>query len=68
MAREAHTLRIGTMFAMPHPVFLPGSASSALFWLIGGGLVLLSLQLRRFQARPEESRASDAAPRREPRA
>lgn len=35
---------------MSHQALLPGGVSTALFWLIGAGLVLLSLQLRRFSA------------------
>jgi len=37
------------MLPLPHPAAAQATASSALFWLIGGGMVLLSYQLRRMR-------------------
>jgi len=52
------------MLALTHPALLPGVTSSALFWLIGGALVAVSLQLRRLS--PVRHAAQPAShPRRE---
>jgi hypothetical protein len=42
------------MFAMLHQVLPPANAPSSLLWLIGGGLVLVSLQLRRFRGNQDQ--------------
>ena len=51
-------------FALFHPGLLTSGASTALFWLIGGVLVLVSLQLRRFSAARPAAQPNEAVARR----
>jgi hypothetical protein len=55
------------MFAMLHQVLPPANAPSSLLWLIGGALVLVSLQLRRFRGNQEQASASTSRASWQPR-